>query len=148
MSSRSRVIAFSHFNISCYPPTVRMTPLQASTRAKRSRRLCSGRTLSSGNINAIADGYSNKRHRRNVKEIVHTISPSTHPLTTTASVITATGPEYDAGNSLSQSNQNSDGDEILRAEKQMSERLSLLKFTSPVTHVYNPLVYAWAGHEW
>lgn len=41
-----------------------------------------------------------------------------------------------------------DIDKILQAERNMSNRLSSLKFASPVTHVYNPLEYAWAGHEW
>lgn len=30
----------------------------------------------------------------------------------------------------------------------MSERLSSLKFSKPVTHVYDPLTYAWKAHEW
>lgn len=37
---------------------------------------------------------------------------------------------------------------ILRAEKQMSDSLENLSFSSPVTHVYNPHVYAWDLHEW
>lgn len=37
---------------------------------------------------------------------------------------------------------------ILRSEKRMSEQLSGLSFGSPVTHVYDPLVYAWKAHEW
>lgn len=39
-------------------------------------------------------------------------------------------------------------DRILQAEEKMSDYLSSLTFRSPVTHVYNPLVYAWAAHEW
>lgn len=37
---------------------------------------------------------------------------------------------------------------ILQVEKRMSRELSLLKFPPPVTHVYNPLTYAWDAHEW
>lgn len=37
---------------------------------------------------------------------------------------------------------------ILQSEKRMSEQLSGLSFASPVTHVYDPLVYAWKAHEW
>lgn len=39
-------------------------------------------------------------------------------------------------------------DRILRAEKRMSDGVQGLTFDEPVTHVYNPLTYAWAGHEW
>lgn len=37
---------------------------------------------------------------------------------------------------------------ILVAEKKMSDDLGKLKFGAPVTHVYNPLEYAWDAHEW
>ncbi|CAN8063150.1 unnamed protein product [Agarophyton chilense] len=37
---------------------------------------------------------------------------------------------------------------ILEAEKRMSDELSKLSFGKPVTHVYNPLQYAWEAHEW
>lgn len=37
---------------------------------------------------------------------------------------------------------------ILDAEKNMSDDLSTLSFSSPVTHVYNPLEYAWDAHKW
>ncbi len=30
----------------------------------------------------------------------------------------------------------------------MSDELEKLKFASPVTHVYNPLEYAWEAHRW
>lgn len=30
----------------------------------------------------------------------------------------------------------------------MSVELNKLTFSSPVTHVYNPLDYAWDAHEW
>ncbi|KAI0557058.1 single-stranded DNA-binding protein [Gracilaria domingensis] len=38
--------------------------------------------------------------------------------------------------------------QILEAEKSMSDELSKLSFAHPVTHVYNPLEYAWEAHEW
>lgn len=37
---------------------------------------------------------------------------------------------------------------ILDAELKMSTELDLMRFSSPVTHVYNPLEYAWKAHEW
>lgn len=37
---------------------------------------------------------------------------------------------------------------ILSAEMKMSTDLGELKFSSPVTHVYNPLEYAWSAHKW
>jgi single-strand selective monofunctional uracil DNA glycosylase len=33
------------------------------------------------------------------------------------------------------------------AARELSEQVDRLKFNSPVTHVYNPLAYAWAAHE-
>lgn len=38
--------------------------------------------------------------------------------------------------------------QVLTAEKRMSEELSKLSFSSPVTHVYDPIEYAWNAHEW
>lgn len=37
--------------------------------------------------------------------------------------------------------------ELIRAAKNLSVAVSKLKFAPPVTHVYNPLDYAWAAHE-
>jgi single-strand selective monofunctional uracil DNA glycosylase len=36
---------------------------------------------------------------------------------------------------------------LFRAAKQLSQTISRLQFSSPVSHVYNPLEYAWAGYE-
>lgn len=36
---------------------------------------------------------------------------------------------------------------LLDAARQLGKAVDRLKFSGPVTHVYNPLVYAWAGHE-
>jgi single-strand selective monofunctional uracil DNA glycosylase len=38
-------------------------------------------------------------------------------------------------------------DSLLKAAQQLSARVRTLKFSSPVTHVYNPLDYAWRAHE-
>jgi single-strand selective monofunctional uracil DNA glycosylase len=38
-------------------------------------------------------------------------------------------------------------DSLLKAAQQLSAHVRTLKFTSPVTHVYNPLDYAWRAHE-
>lgn len=35
----------------------------------------------------------------------------------------------------------------LRAARQLSQAVNRLKFAAPTTHIYNPLDYAWAGHE-
>jgi len=37
--------------------------------------------------------------------------------------------------------------DLLKAAKQLRKDVNRLKFSAPVTHVYNPLAYAWAGHE-
>ena len=39
------------------------------------------------------------------------------------------------------------GEQLVAAAKKLSREVSRLKFGSPVTHVYNPLAYAWAMHE-
>lgn len=40
-------------------------------------------------------------------------------------------------------------DRVLAAEKRMSSRISKeLWFDPPVTHVYDPLQYAWDTHKW
>ena len=36
---------------------------------------------------------------------------------------------------------------IAAAARQLSTTCSALNFSEPVTHVYNPLEYAWAAHE-
>jgi single-strand selective monofunctional uracil DNA glycosylase len=38
-------------------------------------------------------------------------------------------------------------DALIAAAKRLREDTRALKFGAPVTHVYNPLDYAWAGHE-
>jgi single-strand selective monofunctional uracil DNA glycosylase len=41
----------------------------------------------------------------------------------------------------------STSDEMIAAARRLSAGVGKLKFAPPVTHVYNPLVYAWTGHE-
>ena len=36
---------------------------------------------------------------------------------------------------------------LIAAAKELSKQVDRLKFTEPVTHVYNPLTYAWVAHE-
>src|SRR5437660_8739568 len=38
-------------------------------------------------------------------------------------------------------------DELITAAQDLSAAVRKLKFGPPVTHVYNPLDYAWAAHE-
>ena len=38
-------------------------------------------------------------------------------------------------------------DQLIRAAKRLRAAVAPLKFTPPVTQVYNPLTYAWAAHE-
>ena len=38
-------------------------------------------------------------------------------------------------------------DEVLSAARELSERMNTLRFAPPVAYTYNPLDYAWAGHE-
>lgn len=42
---------------------------------------------------------------------------------------------------------NSPARELIRAAKQLSSSVDQLSFDEPVTHVYNPLSYAWKPHE-
>ena len=37
--------------------------------------------------------------------------------------------------------------QLISAARELSDQISRLKFTPPVTHVYNPLTYAWSAHE-
>src|SRR4051812_29858374 len=37
--------------------------------------------------------------------------------------------------------------EVLRAAATLRDSVGSLKFSAPVTHVYNPLDYAWLAHE-
>jgi len=37
--------------------------------------------------------------------------------------------------------------ELISAAQRLSKNVDRLKFAAPVTHVYNPLAYAWDGHE-
>lgn len=36
---------------------------------------------------------------------------------------------------------------LIAAARQLSDSLSTLTFSPPVSHVYNPLIYAWSAHE-
>ena len=36
---------------------------------------------------------------------------------------------------------------LITAARQLSSEVARLRFSLPVTHVYNPLDYAWAPHE-
>jgi single-strand selective monofunctional uracil DNA glycosylase len=38
-------------------------------------------------------------------------------------------------------------DQLVEAARKLSAKLERLKFSPPVTHVYNPLTYAWQAHE-
>jgi single-strand selective monofunctional uracil DNA glycosylase len=37
--------------------------------------------------------------------------------------------------------------QLISAAQELSKRVDRLKFKEPITHIYNPLVYAWAAHE-
>jgi single-strand selective monofunctional uracil DNA glycosylase len=37
--------------------------------------------------------------------------------------------------------------QLIAAARELSEQAGRLKFAAPVTHVYNPLIYAWPAHE-
>jgi len=37
--------------------------------------------------------------------------------------------------------------QLITAAQELSKRVDRLKFKEPITHIYNPLVYAWAAHE-
>src|SRR5947209_8103002 len=37
--------------------------------------------------------------------------------------------------------------QLIRAAKTLRAEMEGLKFAAPVSHVYNPLGYAWSGHE-
>ncbi len=36
---------------------------------------------------------------------------------------------------------------LIKAARELAAKTGKLKFAAPVSHVYNPLLYAWAGHE-
>ena len=36
---------------------------------------------------------------------------------------------------------------LIRAAKELSEAVETLHFAPPVSHIYNPLSYAWKAHE-
>lgn len=38
-------------------------------------------------------------------------------------------------------------DKLIEAARNLRDAVEKLRFSAPVTHVYNPLVYAWAAHE-
>src|SRR5215207_9795821 len=37
--------------------------------------------------------------------------------------------------------------DLVAISRRLGERMDRLRFAAPVTHVYNPLTYAWAPHE-
>src|SRR4051795_45083 len=39
------------------------------------------------------------------------------------------------------------GERVLKAARELRDAVAKLRFGVPVTHVYNPLEYAWAAHE-
>lgn len=38
-------------------------------------------------------------------------------------------------------------EQLIKAGKELSEKVDSLKFAEPITHIYNPLSYAWNSHE-
>jgi single-strand selective monofunctional uracil DNA glycosylase len=50
-------------------------------------------------------------------------------------------------NHLNSSDHPSIGSRLILAAGQLRDDIDRLKFSAPVTHVYNPLTYAWTGHE-
>ncbi len=38
-------------------------------------------------------------------------------------------------------------DQLIKAGKELSQKVDALKFAEPTTHIYNPLSYAWNAHE-
>jgi single-strand selective monofunctional uracil DNA glycosylase len=38
-------------------------------------------------------------------------------------------------------------EQLIAAALTLSERLALMSFAAPVSHIYNPLQYAWLPHE-
>lgn len=42
---------------------------------------------------------------------------------------------------------NKTSERLIAAARELAERVDRLKFKPPVTHIYNPLDYAWAAHE-
>ena len=38
-------------------------------------------------------------------------------------------------------------DQLVEAARQLGAAAEKLRFAAPVTHVYNPLIYAWKAHE-
>ena len=38
-------------------------------------------------------------------------------------------------------------DSLIAATKRLRHAVARLRFTEPITHVYNPLIYAWSAHE-
>src|SRR4051812_20475252 len=45
------------------------------------------------------------------------------------------------------SNAPSSSSPLILAARRLGDVVGCLKFSAPVTHVYNPLAYAWSGHE-
>ena len=41
----------------------------------------------------------------------------------------------------------STADALVAAARELSDSVERLQFAAPVSHVYNPLTYAWAPHE-
>ena len=38
-------------------------------------------------------------------------------------------------------------EQVIAAARQLCEEMEALSFSAPVAYTYNPLTYAWAGHE-
>ena len=38
-------------------------------------------------------------------------------------------------------------DQMIKAARELGAAVARIKFTTPITHVYNPLDYAWPAHE-
>ena len=38
-------------------------------------------------------------------------------------------------------------DQLIEAARELASRVDALRFSAPVTHVYNPLIYAWDAHQ-
>lgn len=136
-------MAFSFCNIFCSSLTVQMTSPKTRAVLRSSRQYSASRSHFIDSDNASPSPEIRRKRRRCKVN------------TTTEQNVGSAIAAVPYGNSrrrkidsLPQPSHTLDIDEILRAERDMSNRLSSLKFASPVTHIYNPLEYAWAGHEW
>lgn len=132
--------AFSFYNICCNSQAVRKAFLLTIWRSSSRRNPA---FMSHSQAGDVALSVNRRKRRR--------CEVNTAKQTASASVVAATSPKRVCSEKPDRSacsTQTPDIDKILHAEKEMSDRLSSLKFSPPVTHIYNPLVYAWSGHEW